>query len=142
MYILPPNKDDRDTIIRITAIEKSDIFYMIGAANKSLSLYKSNSFDIRIYSNQVWYIESTTPVIITGIGLASKGVLNLGDPYLTIIPGINQYLNYYKIVIPNGNVNSFVSVMIKESSLDFFRINSTVINICDIVLKKTCWLEI
>lgn len=46
MYIVPPNNDDRDTIIRITAIEKSDIFYVIGAANKSLSLYKYNSFDI------------------------------------------------------------------------------------------------
>lgn len=136
MYIVPPNNDDRDTIIRITAIEKSDIFYMIGTANKRLSLYKSNSFDIQISSNQLCYIESTTPVIVTGIGLASKQVLNLGDPSMTIIPGINQYLNYYKIVIPNGYVNNFVSVMIKESSLDFFRINSTVINICDIVFEK------
>lgn len=136
MYIVPPNNDDRDTIIRITAIDKSDIFYMIGAANKSLSLYKSNSFDIRISSNQVCYIESTTPVIVTGIGLASKQVLNLGDPSMAIIPGINQYLNYYKIVIPNGYVNNFVSVMIKESSLIFFRINSTVINICDIIFEK------
>lgn len=136
MYIVPPNNDDRDTIIRITAIEKSDVFYMIGAANKSLSLYKSNSFDIRISSNQVCFIESTTPVIVTGIGLALKQVLNLGDPSMTIIPGINQYLNYYKIVIPEGYVNNFVSVMIKESSVIFFRINSTVINICDIVFEE------
>lgn len=136
MYIVPPNNDDRDTIIRITAIEKSDIFYLIGTANKSLSLYKSNSFDIQISSNQLCYIESTTPVVVTGIGLASKQVLNLGDPSMTIIPGINQYLNYYKIVIPNGYVNSFVSVMIVEFSLDFFRINSTVINICDIMFEK------
>lgn len=141
MYIVPPNNDDRDTIIRITAIDKSDIFYMIGAANKSLSLYKSNSFDIRISSNQVCYIESTTPVIVTGIGLASKQVLNLGDPSMAIIPGINQYLNYYKIVIPDGYVNNFVSVMIKESSLDFFRINSTVINICDIVFEENVLAE-
>lgn len=55
---------------------------------------------------------------------------------MTIIPGINQYLNYYKIVIPEGYVNNFVSVLIKESSLNFFRINSTVINICDIVFEE------
>lgn len=136
MYIVPPNNDDRDTIIRITAIEKSDICYVIGAANKSLSLYKYNSFDIRISSNQVCYIKSTTPVIETGIGLASKQISYLGDPSMTIIPAINQYLNYYKIVIPNGYVNNFVSVMIKESSLSFFRINSTLINICDIVFEE------
>lgn len=136
MYIVPPNNDDRDTIIRITAIEKSDIFYMIGTAKKRLSLYKSNSFDIQISSNQLCYIESTTPVVVTGIGLASKQVLNLGDPSMTIIPGINQYLNYYKIVITNGYVNRFVSVMIVESSLEFFRFNSTVINICDIMFEK------
>lgn len=55
---------------------------------------------------------------------------------MTIIPGINQYLNYYKIVIPNGYVNNFVSVTIKESSLRFFRIKRTLINICDIVFEE------
>lgn len=55
---------------------------------------------------------------------------------MAIIPGINQYLNYYKIVIPGGYVNHFVSVMIKESSQDCIRINSTVINMCDIVFEK------
>lgn len=136
LYIVPPNNDDKNTLICIIAIEKSDIFYVIGAANKSLSLYKSNSFDIRISSNQVCYIESTTPVIVKEISLASKKISYLGDPSITIIPGINQYINYYKIVIPNGYVNNFVSVMIKESSLNFFRINSKVINICDIVFEE------
>lgn len=135
VYIVPPNYNDRDTIIRITAIENTDLYYVVGAVKRSLSLYKSNTFDIRISSNQVCFIESTTPVIVTGIGLASK-ISYLGDPSMTLIPGINQYLNYYEILIPSGYVNSFVSVMIKESSQDCIRINSTVINRCDIVFEE------
>lgn len=136
IYIVPPYYNDRDTIIRITAIEKTDLYYVVDAVNRSLSLYKSNMFDIRISRNQVCFIESKTSVIVTGIGLASE-ISYLGDPSMTIVPGINQYLNYYKIVIPSGYVNNFVSVMIKESSQDCIRINSTVINRCDIVLEKS-----
>lgn len=51
IYIVPPYYNDRDTIIRITAIEKTDLYYVVDAVNRSLSLYKSNMFDIRISRN-------------------------------------------------------------------------------------------
>lgn len=131
-YIIPPNSNDRETIIRITAIEKSDVFYMIGSVNKTITLEKLEFFETQISSNQICFIESSNPVIVIGIGLPSD-TSNLGDPSMTIIPGINQYLNYFKVVVPNGFVNNFVTILIKESSKDLIRINSTVINLCDIV---------
>lgn len=134
-YIVPPNFVGRDTIIRITAIEKSQIYYKIGSVNKTVLLYKSNVFDTRISSDQASFIESTRPVLVTGIGLTSK-ISNLGDPTMTIVQGIKQYLNYYKVVIPTGYVNNFVSLIIKESSQDFIRINSSVITACNIVFEE------
>lgn len=134
-YIVPPNFVGRDTIIRITAIEKSKIHYVIGTVNKTISLEKSNFFDARISSNQTCFIKSTRPVLVTGTGLASK-ISNLGDPAMAIIQGINQYLNNYKIVIPPGYTYNFVTVMIKESSQNFIRVNSSVITGSNIVLEE------
>lgn len=105
---------------------------MIGSVNKTITLEKLEFFETQISSNQICFIESSNPVIVIGIGLPSD-TSNLGDPSMTIIPGINQYLNYFKVVVPNGFVNNFVTILIKESSKDLIRINSTVINLCDIV---------
>lgn len=133
-YIIPPSSNDRETIIRITAIEKTDIIYMIGSVNKTITLEKLEFFETQISSNQICFIASANPEIVTGIGLPSK-TSNLSDPSMTIIPGINQYLNYFKVVVPNGFVNNFVTIMIQESSKDLIRINSTVINSCNIVFE-------
>lgn len=99
-----------------------------------MTLNKLEFFETQISSNQICFIESLNPVIVTGIGLPSN-TSNLGDPSMTIIPGINQYLNYFKVVVPSGLVNNFVTIMIKEYSKDLIRINRTVINLCNIVFE-------
>lgn len=58
-YIVPPNSVSRDTIIRITAVEKSEVHYVIGTVNKTILLDKSIFFDTRISSNQTCFIKST-----------------------------------------------------------------------------------
>lgn len=55
---------------------------------------------------------------------------------MTIVPGINQYLDYYKIVVPLGYDYNYVSIMIRESSKDVFRANGTVIEKSDIVFEE------
>uniref|UniRef100_A0A8W8P3W0 IgGFc-binding protein N-terminal domain-containing protein n=1 Tax=Magallana gigas TaxID=29159 RepID=A0A8W8P3W0_MAGGI len=135
-YIVPPNSDGRDTIIRITATKMSDIYYMIGNVIRTRLLERYGFFDIRISSNQSCYIKSTEPVLVTGFGLNSNSS-TLGDPSMTIVPGINQYLNYYKIPIPTGYVHNVVSFMIKESSKAFIRINNAILNAADIVFEDS-----
>eukprot|EP00105_Crassostrea_gigas_P024039 XP_011444146.2 PREDICTED: uncharacterized protein LOC105340014 [Crassostrea gigas] len=135
-YIVPPNSDGRDTIIRITATKLSDIYYMIGTVFQTRLLGGYDFFDIRISSNQSCYIKSTEPVLVTGFGLHSNSS-RLGDPSMTIVPGINQYLNYYKIPIPTGYVHNIVSIMIKTSSKAFIRINDKIVNANDIVFKDS-----
>lgn len=55
---------------------------------------------------------------------------------MAIVQGINQYLNYYKVVIPPGYINNFVSLIIKDPYQDSIRINSSVITACNIVFEK------
>lgn len=134
-YIVPPNSDDRDTIIRFTAIENSNMTYTIGSVSQTVTLVKFNSFNTRISSSQTCFLESDVPMLVTAFGLTSRSS-SLGDPSMTIIPGLNQYLDYYKIVVPSGYDHNYVSIMMKHLSKDSLRINSTVINAGDVVFEE------
>lgn len=134
-YIVPPNSDNRDTIIRITAIENSNISYVIGNVTRTRSLNEFDFFDTKISRNQTCFIKSITPIIVTAFGVPAKTTL-MGDPFMTLVPGLNQYIDYYKTVVPFGYVNNYVSIMIKNSLKDSFRINKTIINTGDVVFEE------
>lgn len=38
---------------------------------------------------------------------------------MTIAPGVHQYLNHYKVIIPAGYINSYVAVEIKNENVVF-----------------------
>lgn len=135
IYIVPPNANKRDTLIRITSIESSNTTYVIGDVTQSLFLNKLDHFDVRISSSQTCFIASDQPNLVTSFGLFSLRS-TLGDPSMTIVPGFNQYLSYYKIVVPSGYDFDYVSIMIKHSFKDSFRINGTVIKATDIVFEE------
>ena len=99
-----------------------------------MSLGQYEYFETKISSNQTCFVESPNPIFVTSIGLASKSS-SLGDPSMTTVPGFNQYLNYYKIVVPTGYVTNYVSIMIVKSSQNSFQINGTMINIDDIIFE-------
>lgn len=135
IYIVPPNTNNRGTIIRVTAIENTNFTYMIGRVTKNQNLSKFNSFDTKITSRQICFIKADIPILVTAFGLQPKHS-TLGDPSMTIVPGINQYLDYYKIVVPQGYDYNYVSIMIRESSRDSFRVNDTAIEINDVVFEE------
>lgn len=136
-YIVPPNSDDRDTLIRITATENTHFSYMIGGDTQTVFLERLDYFDTHISSSQSCFIESKVPLLVTSIGLGSRNsVTAMGDPSMTIVPGINQYLDYYKIVVPPGYDHNYVSIMINFAFKDLLRINDKTINKRDIVFEE------
>lgn len=134
-FIVPPNSDHRDTKIRITATEDTNITYKINGIMQTAELYKLESMDTLITSNQVCTIESRTPIIVTSFGLHSK-LSGMGDPSMTIVPGLHQYLNYYKIVVPSGYVQNYVSITIALSAKNSFRVNGAAIWVRNVVFEK------
>lgn len=60
----------------------------------------------------------------------------MGDPSITTVPGFNQYLDYYKIVVPSGYVYNYVSIIMTNSSKDSFCINGRIIDSRDIVFEE------
>lgn len=134
-FIVPPNSDQRNTKIRITATEDTNITYKINEIMQTAELHKLESMDTLIRSSQVCTIESKTPVIVTSFGLYSE-LSNMGDPSMTIVPGIHQYLNYYKIVVPSGYVHNYVSITIALSAKHSFRVNGAAITERNVVFEK------
>lgn len=136
-YIVPPNSDDRDTLIRITATENTHFSYVIGSDPQTIFLERLDYFDTHISSSQSCFIESNVPMMVTSIGLGSKNSATaMGDPSMTIVPGIHQYLDYYKIVVPPGYDHNYVSVMIELAIKDSLRINGITLNKSDIVFEE------
>lgn len=137
IYIVPPNMDHRNTFIRIIAIENTNIAFTIGGFTWTRYIRKFDTFDTKITSSQTCFIKSTKPILVTAFGLHSKTLRStLGDPSMTIVPGINQYLDYYKIVVPSGYVSNYLSIMIKHSSTNSFRINGRIIDKQNVVFQE------
>ena len=134
-YIVPPNSDNRDTLIRITAIEDSNFTFTIDRVSKMVKLKRLESFGIEIDSRQTCVVESDHSIFVTSFGLHSK-TSNMGDPSMTIVPGIHQYLDYYKIVVPPGYNHNYVSIMMKQFSTKFLRINGNVLNVKDMFFEE------
>nr|XP_022311579.1 uncharacterized protein LOC111116846 [Crassostrea virginica] len=126
-YIVPPNSDDRDTKILITAVKGTNLTYKIDSTPRVVLMNEYTSIGTTISSNQSCVVQSENPVLVTAFGLHSKSS-ELGDPSMTIVPGIHQYLDYYKIVVPTGYDHNYVSIMIKHAAKDSFRINGSTIN--------------
>lgn len=55
---------------------------------------------------------------------------------MTFVPGLNQYLDYYKIAVPLEYDYNYVSIMIRKSSKFHFCVNGTVIETHDIVFEE------
>lgn len=126
--------DNRDTIIRIAAIENTNITFVIGGVIHSRFLHKFDYFNTKISSSQTCLLESETPFLVTAFGLHSK-ISSMGDPSMTIVPGINQYIDYYKIFVPLGYDHNYLSIMIENSSKDSLCVNSSVVETSDIVFE-------
>lgn len=68
-YIVPPHSNQRDTLIRITAVRNSSFTFMIDSVVQTLTLNKCDNFDTRITSSQLRDIDSASPLLVTTFGL-------------------------------------------------------------------------
>lgn len=135
IFIIPPFLDNRDSVIRVTAIENCNVSHKNNGTVQIVALNEHESHDFNILSTQTCVVESPKPIIVTSFGSHSKSSM-LGDPSMLIVPGINQYLDYYKTVVPFGFERNYISVMMKQSAKDSLLINNTIIHTGDVVYEQ------
>lgn len=112
VYVVPPHLYS-NTKIRVIAIDKSCIFYNCTNKTNRKSYERTEYFDIDISINGLCYIQSNEPILVASFGLSSS-ITNMGDPSMVIVPGIHQYQNYYKIIVPFGYEYSYITVIMGQ----------------------------
>lgn len=106
VYVVSPHLYS-NTKILVIAIDKSTIFYNCTNNPFNKSYKRMEYFDIDISSNGVCYIQSNEPILVASFGLYSS-IRYMGDPSMVIVPGIHQYQNNYKIIVPFGYAYTYI----------------------------------
>ncbi|XP_062587885.1 uncharacterized protein LOC134249571 [Saccostrea cucullata] len=120
-YIVPPFYNNDGTLIQVLCENSSSINSSVGNSVSNFLLNEKGYKNIEVTSNMTTVIESDQPVLVTAFGMGSKS--NRYHPYMTVVPGIHQYLDYYKIIVPEGYQENFICVIVQSQSLNNLRIN-------------------
>ena len=125
-YIVPPSPHDIVRFIVITAVNNTNLTLSINTQSEAYLLKEYTSLRGGLLSNEIYVLQSKEPVLVTVFGISDTTTWT--EISMTIVPGINQYLDYYKIVVPTGYDHNYVSIMIKHAAKDSFRINGSTTN--------------
>ncbi|XP_061180624.1 IgGFc-binding protein-like [Saccostrea echinata] len=123
-YIVPPFFGNLETLIQIISESQGYVNISVGTKTTNLPLNGKEGRNIEIASNETTVVESMTPVLVTGFGMGSKS----NDPYMTVIPGVHQYVNYYKIMIPDGFTANFICVVFERDAINNLQINGQTVD--------------
>nr|XP_022309515.1 IgGFc-binding protein-like [Crassostrea virginica] len=118
-YIIPPFYQNSGTLFQVISPVYSMVRITYGALSTWERFYPNVHQNFKLHSNESSVVMSIHPVQVTGFAMGSS----THDPYMTVIPGIHHYLDYYKIVVPENFRDNFISVIIPKHSLGNLKIN-------------------
>ncbi|XP_062616364.1 IgGFc-binding protein-like [Saccostrea cucullata] len=125
IFIVPPLVHRYKSQLRIVSPFETEIQYSIDGNKTSAILSRNKKFDFFIRENEIATIEGLGPLLVNSFAHASVEHDVYGDPFMITIPGINQYLNEYNLIVP-GNFNfSFATFILKNSFPEYLEINET-----------------
>ncbi|XP_062617017.1 uncharacterized protein LOC134278744 [Saccostrea cucullata] len=118
-YIVPPFYGEWGTLIQVISERQSSINISVGSTVSMWHMQEKEFKNTEVTTDETTIIESTNPVLVTGFGMGSSN----NDPYMTVMPGVHQYIDNYKIVIPDGYRDNYICVIIPEKSKNYLQIN-------------------
>ena len=114
-YIIPPLSQIQKFTVRVLT---ANYIATISISNPQLTYLISNVHDFVFsnYSDSV-VITSDLPVSVMQYAFAEPSGLDIRLPFMLVVPGVNQYLNDYNIVIPEleGSLASYYLAIIVPS---------------------------
>ena len=133
-FIVPPSLEFGGSKVRIVAAQKTHIEFFFDGQKKEKVLDPGTYQDARIYSDHSAYIKADKPIMVLGFAIRMNQKEE-GDPYMSLVPGFNQYLSQYSIVVPVGYTKNFLSVILKEESKSSLRIDDQALS-RDFIVSK------
>jgi hypothetical protein len=120
LYIVPPFFHNRRTLTQIATPTNNTVNTTVEGRESTVILNQGEHKNIE--SNQTVVVKSHGPVLVTGFGMGNSTSPYI-DPYMTVIPGVNQYLDFYKITVPSGYTENFLCIIYPAASNDNMQIN-------------------
>jgi hypothetical protein len=117
VYIIPPNYNTTVTAYVVMSKEKTDVTL---PDNTVKSVDPSSTYGFLRQPLHALVVKSAAPILMAYFTITYSNHYN---PYWAVVPGINQYLPRYKIIIPKGWKKNYISIMIKASAVGGLRAN-------------------
>jgi hypothetical protein len=139
LYIVPPFFRNIKTLTQIVTPTNNAINTTVEGRESTLILTEGGHKNIE--SNETVVIDSHGPVLVTGFGMGNATSPYI-DPYMTVIPGVHQYLDFYKITVPSGYTENFLCVIYPAASSDNIQINGFSFGHYNTVYQNSLHLDI
>ncbi|XP_056002666.1 IgGFc-binding protein-like [Ostrea edulis] len=133
-FIVPPFFHNSETLIQVVTQTHNAVNITIEGSESSWILNEREFRNLK--SNQIAVLVSSQPVSITGFGMGLPY-----DTYMTVIPGVHQYLAFYKITIPSGYTENFLCLIIPAVSIDNLQINGLSRDHYNTVYQSSVYLD-
>ncbi|XP_062569577.1 uncharacterized protein LOC134231608 [Saccostrea cucullata] len=137
IFIVPPDFLNNETFIQITyplSGSPLDVQISKGASKHNISIDKWAPYEISSLANVTTVInaEIIYPPYVFNFPLQVinyvRQTSNSGNSYMVNIPGVRQYKSQYQVPIPDGYLNSYITVMIRNNSISDLRLNDQAIS--------------
>ncbi|XP_056003627.1 uncharacterized protein LOC130049710 [Ostrea edulis] len=134
IYIVPPNIDMLRT--SATIITEKNTFITVRGITIPYGPGRRTRLSI---TDNVLVLRSVDPILVTSQAFHKDA--SVGSPYLTVVPGVNQYLPWYKVVVPSGWNTNYIAVMMRKSAVSGLRANKQPIKANTIRFEKNIAIE-
>uniref|UniRef100_A0A8W8MZ59 EGF-like domain-containing protein n=2 Tax=Magallana gigas TaxID=29159 RepID=A0A8W8MZ59_MAGGI len=116
-YIVPPHFKRSGTMVRVVSAQtgSTTFSYTTDKSNGTKTLGTFDNFDITVSGKQAVVVDSKRQVLVLSFGLAARRQKN-GDPYMTMVPGVNQYVHQYHVPVPQGFEQNYFAIMVQKGS--------------------------
>lgn len=131
-YIIPSFYQTDGTLLQIISPNETLINITVEKNTSTLQLKAHEYHNFEISQNQTMIVKSEHPVQITGFAMHNYNYI----PFMTVIPGIRHYLNYYKIIVPENDLHNFICVIVPQQSLGNLEIDDLPVNKFTTVFQK------
>ena len=128
-------------IIRIIAAQNYTTFSVNCTTFPQVKVYSllvaGNWTEFRINPNSFCSIESSAPILVTQFALGFKADEITGDPFIMMIPSVEQYSNNYVFNIPSRFTTNYITIYV---STRYYQPNKILLDSAS--LSTSTWTEI
>lgn len=150
-FIVPPNHHTSTSLIRVISEENTILKVSSATKTDNVSISAGVPHDIETFDDEVLVIQSTlkceghqckrqSPLLVNILSFREEELYS-NRLHMTLVPGIHHYQRYYKIVLPMGWNQHYITVIIRENAASSLQMNGRKISNMVYWLKEYIFVE-